>query len=82
MAKSTRWTQDQIRSARANLSARINTLLRFSESQLRAEFRAGIGAEPDTSVSLEALRRWLIDCAIDVHLPNNPPQPKESTHAP
>lgn len=68
-----RWTHDTLRSARSNLNARITQILGYSHDQIRAELRAALGFAPDTTVSHEAVQRWLISVAIDQHFPDSPP---------
>lgn len=75
MTSRPRWTIDAIRTARANLSSRISTIMRMSESQLRAEIKSAMGFVPDTTVSFEACKRWLVEVAIDSHFPDSPPTP-------
>lgn len=77
---SPRWTQDAVKSARNLLAARIEMILRSSESQLRQDLKSTLGFSPDSTVTHEALRRWLVGVAIDQAFPNTPPLPQEPTH--
>lgn len=82
MAKSPRWTIDAIRAARANLDARVTTIINMSESQIKAELKAVLGFTPDTSVTVNALRRWLVGAAIEQYFPDSPPQPPRQEASP
>lgn len=71
---SRRWTQDSIRTARTGLYARITEILSYSDAQLRAHMTRDLGVTPHTTVSHDALRRWMIQLALDAHLPDSPPK--------
>lgn len=74
MAKTNRWTIDAIRAARSKLSARIRQLSSMSDSQVLDEASNWVTVL-STRVTVEALRRFLIDDAIEAILPDSPPTP-------